>query len=95
MKPLLQLNLFVLFAENSQILLKISIIPILVTSMYVSGSTKSSSKQPTQLNVELNSSFWHIIITMLSIFPFAVSSYFAEFNKHTYCISPRRYLLIC
>ena len=46
-------ELFVLFAENSQILLKISVIPILFTFMYF-GSTKSVSKQPTQLIVELN-----------------------------------------
>ena len=32
-------ELFILFAENSQILLKISDIPILLTFIYVSGST--------------------------------------------------------
>ena len=39
----------ILFAENSQNLLKISVIPILLTLIYVSGSTESISKQPTQL----------------------------------------------
>ena len=38
-------DIFILFAENSQILLKISVIPILLTLMYVSGSTKFVSKQ--------------------------------------------------
>ena len=42
-------ELFILFIENSQILLKTSVIPNL-----------SVSKQPTQLIVELNSSLWHI-----------------------------------
>ena len=37
---------FNLFAENSQIHLKFSVIPI---NFYVSGSTESVSKQPTQL----------------------------------------------
>ena len=56
-------ELFILFAENSQILLKISVIPILLTN--VSGSTESVSKQPTQLIVQLNSSLWHMIVTMV------------------------------
>ena len=38
-------ELFVLFAENSQILLKISDIPVLL--IHVSGGTKSVNKQPT------------------------------------------------
>jgi hypothetical protein len=42
-------KLFILFAENRQILLKISVIPILSTFMYLSGSTESVGKQPTQL----------------------------------------------
>ena len=49
-------ELFILFPENSQILLKISVIPILLTFNHVSGSAKSVSKQPNQLIVELNSS---------------------------------------
>ena len=49
-------ELFISFTENSQILLKMSGIPILLTFMYVSGSPESVSKQPTQLIVELNSS---------------------------------------
>ena len=52
-------ELFVLFAESSQILLKISVIPILLTFI------KSVSKQPTQLIVELNSSLWYIIVTLV------------------------------
>ena len=47
-------ELFILFAEYSQILLKISVIPIFLTFMY--GITESVSKQPTQLIVKLNSS---------------------------------------
>ena len=49
-------ELFVLFAVNNQILLKISFISIILTFMYLSDSTKSVSKQPTQLIVGLNSS---------------------------------------
>ena len=48
-------ELFILFAENSQILLKISV------NFHVSGSTWSVSKLPTQLIVQLNSSLWQII----------------------------------
>ena len=60
-------ELFILFAENSQILLKISVILILLTFMYLSGSTAFVSKQPTQLIDELNSSLRHIIVTLESI----------------------------
>ena len=49
---------FILFAENSQILLKISL------NFYVSGSTESVSKQPTQLIVELKSSLWQKLGTL-------------------------------
>ena len=42
-----------LFAEDSQIRLKISVIPILLTFMLLSGSTKSVSKQQTQLIIQL------------------------------------------
>ena len=52
------LELFILFAENSQIFLKISLIPILLTFM----SFLVALKQPTKLNVELNSSLHHIIV---------------------------------
>ena len=45
---------FVLFAEDSQIHLKISVIPILFTFMHLVNNTKSVSKQPTQLIVELS-----------------------------------------
>ena len=62
-KPLWQLNLFILFEENSQMVLKIYVIPLLLTSMYVYGSTKSVIKQPTQLIFELNSSLRNTIVT--------------------------------
>ena len=63
-------ELFILFAEKSQILLKISIIPILLTFI-LSGSTSSVSKQPTQLIVQHNSLLRHIIVTkVISIFLF-------------------------
>ena len=55
-------ELFILFAENSQILLKISVIPILLTYMYL-VALESDNKQPTQLIIELNSSLRHIIVT--------------------------------
>ena len=57
-------ELFIIFAENSQILLKISVIPIL---FHVSGSPESVSKQPTQLIVKLNSSMRHIIVTNFTL----------------------------
>ena len=53
-----------MFAENSQILLKISVIPILLTFIYL--VTLSVSKQSTQLIVQLKSLFRHIIVTMLA-----------------------------
>ena len=53
-----------LFAENSQIHLKISVIPILF-KFHLSGSTYFVSKQPTQLIVQLNSSLRHIIVTFV------------------------------
>ena len=55
-------ELFISFAENSQILFKIYVIPILF-NFPLSGSTLSVSKQPTQLIVWLNSSLRHIIVT--------------------------------
>ena len=51
---LIDSELFILFAENSQIVF--NIIPILLTFMYLVNSTESVSKQPTQLIVELDSS---------------------------------------
>jgi hypothetical protein len=60
---LTDLELFILFAENSQILLKISVIPILLTLK--SGSTEIVSEQPTQLIVQLNSSLLHMIVTKI------------------------------
>ena len=54
-------ELFILFAENSQILLKISIIPILLTFVYL-VALESVSKQPTQLIVQLNSSLRQVIV---------------------------------
>ena len=40
---------FILFAENSQILLKISVIPILLTFIYLVALNLLNSKQSTQL----------------------------------------------
>ena len=56
--------LFILFAENSQILLKVSVIPIILTSMYLVALNLLVSKQPTQLIVELNSSLRQMIDSM-------------------------------
>ena len=42
-------EIFILFADNNQILLKISVIPILLTFVYLVFSTWFVSKQPTQL----------------------------------------------
>ena len=53
-------ELFILFAENSQILLKISH----SLNFHVSGNLEFVSKQPTQLIIKLNSSLRHIIVTM-------------------------------
>ena len=47
---------FNLFAENSQILLKISVIPILLTFNYLVALY-------LWVNNQLNSSLWHIIVT--------------------------------
>ena len=55
-------EIFILFAENSQMLLKIYVIPILWPFMYLFGSTESASKQPIQLIIEINSSLRHTII---------------------------------
>ena len=49
---------------NSQILLKISVIPILLNFMHLVCIIKSVSKQSTQLIVELNSSLWQKLGTM-------------------------------
>ena len=48
---------FILFAENSQILLKISIIPILLTFIYLVALY-------LLVNNQLNSSLQHIIVTL-------------------------------
>ena len=53
-------ELFILFEENIQILLKISVIPILLTFIYL---VALNLKQPTQPIVQLNSSLRHIIVT--------------------------------
>ena len=59
-------ELFILFAENSQILLKISVIPILLTLIYLVALNLLNSKQPTQLIVQLYSSLWQIIDSQAS-----------------------------
>ena len=50
-------ELFILFAENSQILLKISVIPIILTFIYLVALY-------LLVNNQLNSSLRHIIVTM-------------------------------
>ena len=52
--------LLILFAENGQFLLTISVIPILLTFMYL-VALNLLVKQPTQLIVQLNSSLRQII----------------------------------
>ena len=46
-----------------KILLKIFVIPILLTFMFVSGSPESVNKQATQLIIKFKSSLRHIIVT--------------------------------
>ena len=50
-------ELFILFAENSQILLKIYVIPILLTFIYLVALN-------LLVNNQLNSSLRHIIVTI-------------------------------
>ena len=50
-------EVFILFAKNSQILLKISVIPFLLTFIYVVALIC--------VNTQLNSSLRHIIVTMV------------------------------
>ena len=57
-------ELFILFAENSQILLKISVIPILLTFIYLVALN-------LLVNNQLNSSLWHIIVTLVVGFSLA------------------------
>ena len=58
-------ELFVLFAENSQIFLKISGIPIILTFTYL-VALESVGKQPTQLIVQLNSSLRQTIDSIIA-----------------------------
>ena len=58
MQPI-AVTIFILVAENSQILPKTPIIPILLTFMYL----VALRKQSTQLIIELNSSSRLIIVT--------------------------------
>ena len=58
-----------LFAGNSQILLKIFVILIFWT-----GSPESVSKQPTQIIFELNLSLRHIIVTLVMMKTVAVDA---------------------
>ena len=51
-------ELFILSAENSQILLNIYVIPILSTFIYLEALN-------LLVNNQLNSSLWHIIVTMV------------------------------
>ena len=52
---------FILFAENSQMLLKISVIPILLTFIYLVAHNLLVNNQ--QLIIRLNLSLRHIIVT--------------------------------
>ena len=52
-------ELFILFAENRQIILKMSVIPIVLTFMYLVALN-------LLVNNQLNSSLRHIIGTMVS-----------------------------
>ena len=56
-------ELFILFAENSQIVLKISVIPILLTFICL---VVLNLLVNNQLNLLSNLSFWHIVVTMVS-----------------------------
>ena len=53
---LIDSELFIIFAENSQILLKISVNPILLTFIYLVALN-------LLVNNQLNSSLWHKIVT--------------------------------
>ena len=53
-------RVFILFAGNSQILLKISVILIFI---YLVALYMLVNKQPTQLISQLNSSLLHIIVS--------------------------------
>ena len=65
-------ELFILFADHSQILLKISVIPILLTFMYILMYLVALNLLVhNQLIVELNSSLWHIIVTKVSSYSFS------------------------
>ena len=57
-------ELFILFAENSQILLKIFVIPILLTFTYLVALDLLINKQ-THLIVQLDPSLRHLIVTLI------------------------------
>ena len=65
-------ELFILFAENSQILLKIYSHSL---NFHVSGSPEYVSKQTTQLIVELNSLLRYIIVTYKCRFSTQIVTY--------------------
>ena len=56
-------EIFILFVENSQIVLKISVIPILLTFICL---VVLNLLVNNQLNLLSNLSFWHIVVTMVS-----------------------------
>ena len=60
-------ELFILFAENSQIFLKISVIPILLTFIYLVALNLLVSNQLNSI-IQLNSSVTHIIVTLICQF---------------------------
>ena len=64
-------ELFVLCAENGQILHKISVIPSLLTFLYLVALNLLVHKQPTQLIVELNSSLLQKLVTIVFFLVFS------------------------
>ena len=72
-------ELFILFAENYQILLKISVIPILLTSIYLVALN-------LLVNNQLNSSLRHIIVTL----DFNTAPPLQKGGNDTRCISCKR-----
>ena len=73
-------ELFILFEENSQILLNFFLIPILLIFIYLVALNLLVNK-PIQLIVQLNSSLRHKIVTKVhqKIFPWSFVEFQYEF----------------
>jgi len=67
-------ELFILFAEKSQIFLKFSVIPILLTFMYLVALNLLVNNQ--LLIVKLNSSLWQKLDTLEMVQPFFIWKYY-------------------